>query len=289
MPLDPESIIKKCPTPLPTDKDRMDWVSQYSYAEKLCSTYKTILSHIGRPSKNFQGRANEVDSVKESLLKKRMRNCVLIGSAGVGKTEIIKAAISSLSTNDIFLDMDLASMISGCTLVGMFEQRFTDVVRAVAQANRTHKAQICFFVDEVHNLFRVGKSDQYGTMSGGEILKPYLSEGSITLIGATTYEEYEKYVKADKALLRRLPPLFVKGMGDEEVAKIVYGFFEKKIPMAICREIVKKSHEIDYLNNPDCSLEIADRAMAKSKLYGETVSLGMIDGIMELMKGGENA
>lgn len=267
---------------MPTDTS-MDFISQQSYAKKLCNAHKTILSFVDKPNKLFQGRTKEVQAVTESLLKKRMRNCVLIGQAGVGKTEILKKAISLLPTNDIFISIDLAAMISGCTLVGMFEQRFTDIVNAVANANKSFDTQICFFIDEIHNLFRVGKSDVYGTMSGGEILKPYLSDGSITIIGATTKEEYDKYIKADKALLRRLPPIFISDMDDGQIVKIVQGF-GKELTKDMCESIVEKSLQIPYLHNPDCALEIADRLLAKAKANNRAPTNKDLDEVIQFMK-----
>ena len=265
----------------------MDFISQQSYAKKLCSANRTILSFVDKPNKLFQGRAKEVQAVTESLLKKRMRNCVLIGQAGVGKTEILKKAISLLPTSDIFLNLDLASMISGCTLVGMFEQRFTNIVDAVSKSNKNFNTQICFFIDEIHNLFRVGKSDVYGTMSGGEILKPYLSDGSITVIGATTKEEYDKYIKADKALLRRLPPIFISDLDDGQIVKIVQGF-GKELSKDMCQKIVEKSFSIPYLHNPDCALEIADRVLAKAKAANRQPTEKDLDEVIEFMKEEEN-
>lgn len=272
---------------MPTKVDEynamMDRTSQHAYAKKMCEAYPTILSFLGYPNPLFEGREEEVMAVKESLLKRRMRNCVLIGSPGVGKTEIMKKALSEVSTDMVFLNMDLASMLSGCTLVGMFEERFTKIVDAIAKNNRRSKTKIAFFIDEIHNLFRVGKSDQYGTMSGGEILKPYLAEGSITVMGATTMEEYEKYIKADKALLRRLPPVFVSGMDDAQTAKIVKSFGKSKMTPKLASYIVSKSREITYLNNPDCSLEIADRTMARALARNKAMDESDVDAVVSMM------
>jgi len=280
---DPMEIAAKAPVPFKTPKERSDWINQYSYAKKLCEAHRTILSFLGGPSPIFEGREDEVEAVRQSLSKMRMRNCVLIGDPGVGKTEIMKKAISSLKTNDIFLNMDLASMLAGCKLVGMFEERFCNIVREVASANAKKSTRICFFIDEVHNLFRVGKSDQYGTLSGGEILKPYLAEGSIVVMGATTKEEYDKYVMADKALLRRLPPVFVDGMHDAQTAKIVESFAKGKMGPKIASYVVARSHWVHYLSNPDCALEIADRAIAKASSEGRKPNESDVDSVLAFM------
>lgn len=254
-----------------------------NYADKLCAAHKTILSRIGKPSPLFEGREEEVSAVREALLKKRMRNLVLIGDPGIGKTEIMKKAIDGLETGDVFLNLDLASMISGCTLVGMFEERFGNIVHEISTFNRRRKQHICLYIDEIHNLFRVGKSDAYGTMSGGEILKPYLAEGSITVIGATTRDEYERYIKADKALLRRLPPLFIGGTDDSRTLKIVRGFAKREMDAETAAYVVERSKDVSYLNNPDCSLEIADRAMARAESQGRKATKDDVDVVVSFM------
>jgi len=262
---------------------QMDYITQKAYAKTLCATYPTILSQMGEPNPDFHGREAEVSAVREALLKKRMRNVVLVGDPGIGKTEIAKKAIWG-QTDDIFLNMDLASMLSGCTLVGMFEERFKGIISLIADSNRKNKVKISLFIDEIHNLFRVGKSDQYGTMSGGEMLKPDLSSGDITIIGATTIAEYREYIQKDKALLRRLPPIFVKGSDDESTTAIVKSFCGKALGAKAVARCVELSHTIDYLNNPDCALEIADRTMAKAFSEGRIASVSDVDAVVAMMR-----
>lgn len=279
-----DKAIAECPVGGLSSAERLDWIDKYSLAEKLCHDYPTILTRMGKPHPDFKGRENEVAAVSQSLLKRRMRSCVLVGLPGVGKTEIAKKAISMIQTEDLFLSMDLASMISGCTLVGMFEERFTGITGQIIKANKRGHARISLYIDEIHNLFRVGKSDAYGTMSGGEILKPALADGSITIIGATTYDEYNKYIMADKALLRRLPPIFVGGMDDKQTCKIVASFAKKEMNAKLVAYCVGKSHEIAYLNNPDCALEIADRAIARATSENRIVEQKDIDAVISFMK-----
>ena len=253
-----------------------------SFISQLIKDSKGSLSKLGKPNPLFKGRKEEVQAVLETLAKKRMRNCILVGDAGIGKTEIAKKALSK--SDDIILNLDSYMLQANCTLVGMFEQKVHDIIAPISQRNKENQRKIILFIDEIHVLWRLGKNDFVGTVSFGDIIKPYLSDGSLTIIGATTKSEYESIIKKDKALLRRLPPIFIKGMDDEETFQIVKSFGNKMLTDDVCRKIVKESKKIAYLNNPDCSLEIADRAMAKAVINQAVPEEGDIESIVSLMQ-----
>jgi len=223
-----------------------------------------MLYEVGKPSKYFKGRKNEVAAVKESLLKKRIRSCVLVGKSGVGKTEIVRKAVKELDNKDIVMSLDVGSLIRNCTLVGLLEERTKTLIKKILDHNKTYDYKIVLFIDEIHALFYVGKNDYTGSVSVGELLKPYLADGRITIIGATTNEEFKKYILADKALLRRLPPIFVDSMGDGEILSIVKEFGGGALTDKQCEMCVELGKKVSYLQNPDSALEIADRAIAKA-------------------------
>lgn len=252
-----------------------------SFIKQLIKSSKGALSKLGKPNPLFKGRENEIASVKESLAKKRMRNCILVGDAGIGKTEIAKKALKDCE--DIVLSVDSYMLQANCTLVGMFEQKIHDIIAPIASRNKTSDKHITLFIDEIHVLWRLGKNEFVGTVSFGDIIKPYLSDGSITIVGATTKEEYETIIKKDKALLRRLPPIFIKEIDDDSTFKIIKSFGKKALSDDVCRKIVEESKKIKYLNNPDCSLEIADRAIARAIVTGCVPEEGDIEQIVSLM------
>lgn len=252
-----------------------------AFIKKIIKSSNGALCKIGKPNPLFQGREEEISAVKESLAKKRMRNCILVGDAGIGKTEIAKRALKDCG--NIVLSVDAYMLQANCTLVGMFEQKVHDIISPIASRNKGNNRYITLFIDEIHVLWQIGKNEFVGTVSFGDIIKPYLSDGSITIIGATTKTEYDKIIKRDKALLRRLPPIFIKQIGDDETFKIVKSFGKKALSDDVCRKIVDESKKVTYLNNPDCSLEIADRAIAKGIVTGCVPEEGDIEQIVSLM------
>ena len=251
------------------------------FIKQLIKSSKGALNKIGKPNPLFQGREEEISAVRESLAKKRMRNCILVGDAGIGKTEIAKRALKNCG--DIVLSVDAYMLQANCTLVGMFEQKVFDILSPIANRNKGNNRYITLFVDEIHVLWQIGKNEFAGTVAFGDIIKPYLSDGSITIIGATTKAEYDKIIKKDKALLRRLPPIFIKGMADDETFKIVKSFGKKALSDDVCRKIVEESKKVTYLNNPDCSLEIADRVIARGVTTGCVPEEGDVEQIVSLM------
>ncbi len=246
-----------------------------------------VLSPVGSPTPHFKGREAEVEAVVQSLSKRRMRSCVLVGRAGVGKTEILRQAIRKMKANGggaEFLSLDASMLQAGCSYVGMLEQRVNDVIKPIAKHNVKHPlSPICLYVDEIHTLWSVGKNDFVGTVSVADTMKPYLSDGTLIIVGATTKDEYDKYVMKDKAMLRRLPPIFVNGMEDSVVASVLERFAKGDMPKQVCAYCVERSKEVGYLNNPDASLEIADRALARAFYYGRDVDDQDVDAVVKTM------
>jgi ATP-dependent Clp protease ATP-binding subunit ClpA len=246
-----------------------------------------VLSPIGSPTPHFKGREAEIEAVIQSLSKRRMRNCILVGKSGVGKTEILRQAIKKMRAKDEgyeFLSLDVSMLQAGCVYIGQIEQRSNDIIKPIVAHNKKHPlSPICLYIDEIHVLWSVGRNEFTGTVAVSDIMKPYLSDGTLIVVGATTKDEYDKYVMKDKAMLRRLPPIFVNGMDDAIVISILKKFSKGDMPDPVCAYCVDKSKEIKYLNNPDASLEIADRALARASYYGRDVDEQDVDEVIKTM------
>lgn len=256
------------------------------FASNLMKNSNGILSKVNQPIGKLIGRDDEVDDVIQSMYKKRMKSCVLVGPAGIGKTEIARKAMKRMQNDYLFLNMDVAALQSGCTLVGMLEKRVTDIVQSIADYNsKSKEKKLCLFVDEMHTLWTVGKNDYSGSVSVANTMKPYLSDGTLIILGATTMEEYKKYVLSDTAMLRRISPVFVRELSIDCVKKIVLAFCDGELSDELASLCVVKSKEVSHLNNPDCSLEIADRVMARALYYGRLATEKDVDYVVNRMKG----
>lgn len=225
------------------------------------------------------GRKEELELLEESLYKKRMRNSVIVGAAGVGKTAIIEELSHRVKDKFRILQFDIPSTIAGTKYRGEFEEKLTKALRQIVKFNEKAEKPIILFVDEIHTIANAGGAE--GAVSAGNIFKPYLSNGEITIIGATTLNEYNKYIKKDNALSRRLPAIYVKPLKDEEVLKVLSSFSEGTVSEEGLKYIFEKSRNIPEAQNPDISIEILDRCMARSQCRNEDISNKMIDEIVE--------
>ena len=248
--------------------------------DKIIETSSGGLFEIGKPSPNFVGREKELQLVMECLCKKRTKGCILVGYPGVGKTEIVKK-VASMMKSRRFLSMDCGALISGCMLQGMLEKRLNDVLHALTKYDE--KQEITVFADEIHALFNLGRSSYNGGVSAADMLKPMLSEGKISIIGATTIDEYKQIVCKDKALLRRLPPIFISEMDDNQAKESVLAFCGDELSEDMVDKIMEKAKSLPYLSEPDRSIEIADRLMARMKLKKRIPRFSDIDEIIESM------
>ena len=254
------------------------------FVSELIRNSGGLLSRVSAPTKGFRGRKEEVDAVLECLMKKRMRNCIIVGDAGVGKSEIAKAAIRRFGREEgTFLNFDIGFVQSGCTLIGQFEERMKNVFSSICAFNRASDEKVFVFIDEIHNLWRVNKNEYLGTICAGDMLKPFLADGELAIVGTTTNDEYRAYVASDKALLRRLPPIFVTALEDDTVRKIVAEFAGKSLSPEMVEAILKASGKVPYLHNPDCALEIADRVMARALLRQKVADAEDLESVVRLM------
>ena len=227
------------------------------------------------------GRENEIQRVIQILSRRNKNNPCLIGEPGVGKTAIaeglaIKIAKGEvparLADKEIYL-LDLTALVAGTQFRGQFEGRIKGLVDEVR-----HEGNIILFIDEVHNL--VGTGDSEGTMNAANILKPALSRGEIQVIGATTFNEYRKYIEKDAALERRFQPIKIEEPSIDDAYRMLVGiknYYESYHRVQISDSLVMKAVTMSerfvtdrYL--PDKAIDLLDEACTSANLRNPAIS-----------------
>lgn len=224
------------------------------------------------------GREKEIDSMLEILLRKNKNNPLLIGEAGVGKTAIVYELAkrikegnvpNALKNKKIYM-LDMASLLSNTKYRGEFETKINNLIKETIA-----KENIILFIDEIHTIVRTGGGE--GSCDAANILKPYLANGKIKLIGATTNREYDTFISSDAALSRRFARISVSEPTEEETYRILLGvkdsyeeFHKIKIADEQLKDITHLSTKYITTNqNPDKSLEVLDCLLSHVKLKSE--------------------
>ena len=224
---------------------------------------------------NIIGREKEIQRVVQILSRRTKNNPCLIGEPGVGKTAVAEGLALRIARGEVPAKLrdkevqllDLTALVAGTQFRGQFESRIKGLVDEVkADGN------VILFIDEVHNL--VGTGDAEGSMNAANILKPALSRGEIQVIGATTFNEYRKYIEKDAALERRFQPVTVAEPSVEDAVQIllgIKGYYESyhrvKVSEKICRRMVVLAER--YINDrylPDKAIVLLDEACACAAL-----------------------
>jgi ATP-dependent Clp protease ATP-binding subunit ClpC len=221
------------------------------------------------------GRQNEIERVIQILSRRQKNNPVLLGEAGVGKTAIVEGFAQMVIDNNVpellrdkrIVVLDLAMMVAGTKYRGQFEERIKAVMNEVRRAKNT-----ILFIDELHTL--VGAGGAEGAIDASNVLKPALSRGELQCIGATTLDEYRKYIEKDGALERRFQTVLVEPPSQDEAVEILRGLrdrYEAHHRVRITDEALKAAVELSsrYITGrclPDKAIDVIDEAGARIRL-----------------------
>ncbi len=221
------------------------------------------------------GRTAEIDRVIQILSRRSKNNPCLIGEPGVGKTAIVEGIaeriVSGMVPDTVLgkrvVSLDLSGIVAGSKYRGEFEERIKKVLAEVAKAGN-----VLLFIDEIHTIIGAGGAE--GAIDASNILKPALARGEVQVIGATTIEEYRKYIEKDAALERRFQPVTVEEPSEEETVEILRGLrgqYEKHHGVTITDDALEAAARLSarYINDrflPDKAIDLMDEAAAKVRL-----------------------
>ena len=221
------------------------------------------------------GRKNEIERVVQILSRRTKNNPCLIGEPGVGKTAVVEGLAEKIVQGDVpellknkrVVTIDLSSMVAGAKYRGDFEERIKKALNEVKKAG-----DVILFIDEIHTIVGAGSAE--GAIDAANILKPLLARGEIQLIGATTLNEYRKYIEKDSALERRFSPVTVNEPTHEETVQILKGIrdkYEAHHNIKITDEAINSAVELStrYINDrflPDKAIDLIDEASSKIRL-----------------------
>ena len=224
------------------------------------------------------GREKEIERIVQILSRRKKNNPVLVGEPGVGKTVVVEGLAHQIAAAEVpqlllskrILSLDMAALIAGAGVRGEFEGRMKSIKDSVIDAG----GRIILFIDEIHTVVGVGGGGASGGMSAHDILKPALARGQLQLIGATTYDDYRKYVESDRALARRFQTVNISEPGMDETVRILEGikaFYEKHHNINYTQDAINDAARLSdrYITDraqPDKAIDLLDEAGSKKHL-----------------------
>lgn len=247
------------------------------------SKYTTDLTECAKNNKldPVIGRDDEIRRTIQILNRRSKNNPVIIGEPGVGKTAVIEGLAQRIISGDVpeslkndkILALDLGALLAGASYRGEFEERLKSVLKAIEEKSD----DLMLFIDEIHTIMGAGSSE--GSADAGNLLKPMLARGSIRVIGATTIDEYRKYIEKDKAMERRFQPVMVDEPSVDTTISILRGLKDKyegfhgiKIMDSAIVSAVKLSHR--YIADrclPDKAIDLLDEAASALRIQIDTM------------------
>ena len=257
-------------------KENIKNIGSYNQTQTL-NQYGTDLTKKASEGKidPVIGRNDEIERLIQILSRRMKNNPCLIGEPGVGKTAIVEGLAERIVFEDVpdnlkmkrIVSLDITSMVAGAKYRGDFEERIKKCLNEVKKAT-----DIILFIDEIHTLVGAGAAE--GAVDAANILKPLLSRGEIQLIGATTLNEYRKFIEKDSALERRFSPINVQEPSKEDTIKILEGLtdkYEAHHNVKITKEAIVAAVELSirYINDrflPDKAIDLIDEAASKIRI-----------------------
>src|SRR5512143_4031370 len=248
--------------------------SRYRVLEK----YSRDLTKLAKEGKldPVIGRDDEILRVIQVLSRRTKNNPVLIGEAGVGKTAIVEGLAQKIASNDVpetlmgkrVVALDLGAMVAGSRFRGEFEERLKAVMEEIQRA----QGEVILFIDELHTV--VGAGAASGALDAGSMLKPALARGELQCVGATTLDEYRKYIEKDAALERRFAPVFVDEPSVEETIDMLRGLRDRyeahhKVRISDQALVAAANLSHRYVTDrhlPDKAIDLIDEAAAKLRV-----------------------
>ena len=251
--------------------------SRYKSLEKF-ATDLTLLAQQGRLDP-IVGRDMEISRVMQTLIRRTKNNPVMIGGAGVGKTALAEGLAQRIVGGDVpfelrskrILSLDMGSLLAGSKFRGEFEERLKAVMDEVRQSN----GQIMLFIDEIHTVVGAGATD--GSLDASNMMKPALARGELQCLGATTEEEYTRYIESDAALERRFQPILVQEPDIEtsiEMLKALRPKYEAHHKLKVQDAALKSSVVLSqrYISGrllPDKAVDLIDEAASKIRIESQ--------------------
>ena len=225
------------------------------------------------------GRKDEIERVIQILSRRTKNNPCLIGEPGVGKTAVVEGLAQKIVAEDVpetlkgkrVVSLDISSMVAGAKYRGDFEERIKKCLNEVKKVG-----DVILFIDEIHTIVGAGSAE--GAVDAANILKPLLARGEVNVIGATTLNEYRKYIEKDSALERRFSPVTVSEPSSEDTIKILEGIrdkYEAHHNVKITEEAINAAVELSvrYINDrflPDKAIDLIDEAASKVRMKAYT-------------------